>query len=125
MCLNTITKQYAKPNAKERWAWKAFELYKGHLAPLCMETPPRFKRGIWLRARNCDVWLGIAAKYTAGFHAFTSRTAATEWGSWSNDMPTVLRVKLRGVHTVGTQDGHRVLVADEMWIPPAKKAGTA
>lgn len=117
MCLSTVTERIEKPSAKVTLAWKVMEdaygdarLYFTHMGGLV-------PRGKWLRAIRSTLGAGLN-RYTAGFHAYTTRADALAAAVGFAD--DVHRVKLRRVHTRGWQGGHRVLVADEMLVPQPK-----
>lgn len=127
MCLDTVTKRYAKPSKRAVKAWKLFTKgRRGEPTPLIWAGS--CEEGKWHSARNpveraCD-----GEKYHAGFHAFARRRDAVEDSQCHECVRPVL---LRGVRTVGSETGlvhpkHRyvVLVADELYIPTEeRKAG--
>lgn len=92
--------------------WKAFHIGPdGDLLTSVMVTS--VKRGVWVKADNVGEF--IYRGYPAGFHGHVRKEDAKEW---LHDV--VLRVRYRGGHTQGIQDGAKVIVADEIFIPAAK-----
>lgn len=117
MCLSTVTERIAKPSRKVVKAWKVFmRLLDGTLEFVhqCDEA----ERGRWIKARHHLLNDGPQG-YISGFHAYSTRSAPRAAGRPYSDC--VLPVKLRYVRTIGEQDGAKVLVADEMLIPRAKR----
>lgn len=123
MCLDTITERYERPSRRVVWAWKCFAmgLSKEQLLFEFSDLNGKFvvQRGEWLKAEEKTIgengW-----PYTSGFHAFKHKDDAEGW--WAGGALTVVKVKLRGVHTIGTQGPDMlVLVASELYVPKPRK----
>jgi len=77
--------------------------------------------GIWLKEKdyrlsvygNLQFIGGGEVQYPFGWHIFHTKKAAKGWypGGF-----LVLRVRVRGAHTVGLQDGQKITVAKEIKI---------
>ena len=121
MCLDTVTKRI-KPTKRVRVGWKIFfKCQDGELQLLYrnLEGDSIIKRGEWLKAEEQTIYFGLRDRYytsgfydmyTSGFHAYKS-------------IPQVyppsciaVKVKLRGVHTIGFEEDKEVLVAQEMFV---------
>lgn len=115
MCLDTVSWETGEPDKKKVVrAWKIFRrrgaLHFVHM--YATHSPIPF--GKWLRAENND---NPFPYYPLGFHAYATRREARANCARSWPLATfIYRVSLRGVRTRGTQDGFRVLVADELKV---------
>lgn len=121
MCLNKVDKILKPIDWTERTAWKVFrpipEGYQFEFQGL--RGSPEVPTGKWLKAKVSDLrsW-----GYKSGFHAFTTREGARVWRGYPYDGYAIVKVKVRGVQTLGSQCGHECLVAREMLVPPRGKA---
>ena len=124
MCLSVVEKVLRPIDWTERVGWKAFgaNLY-GHLCFQWQYTPGREEElndvvplDKWLKATVQTLILAGQPSYKAGFHVFTSRSGAVKWGSG-----TIIKVRCRGVQTIGKQDELDVFVCREMFVPSGKR----
>ncbi len=116
---------------------KAFKIFRKFMDPEDGLRSPLFRsyapygRGEWLREedwRESGIRVDFLMtertyeKYDTGFHAFLSEQGAKElrdfWG-WDEDTHVVLPVLLRSITATGMQLGVKIIVAREMFIPPA------
>jgi hypothetical protein len=128
MCLDTITK-IVEPTEEVVEAWKLFR--KGSFFSWSNELTAfisdKIKLGRWNTAISAlavtfDWNLREPSNYNLGFHAYPNKdTGYRAWKVYTNGFLKgqlkLLKVKLRKVHTYGTQDGFDVIVAEEMFIP--------
>jgi hypothetical protein len=118
MCLSKITRSISKPSMRVRWAWKGFQsssLYPGCRSLTSASRGTDIKRGVWVKDRAKGLIRSGSKYYPKGFHVSLSRSGAKFWGH-------PLRVKVRRIHTFGTQHG-KAMVAKEIFIPKPKKGG--
>lgn len=129
MCLTKVTEQRA-PNQEEVVAWKVGRLgVEGKIfqtSPLGAIIPV----GRWYSVKE-DLLsdgrhIGPLFKYQCGFHAFAYeedaeayRRRETITSGLGSLRYKVVRVRLRDVRTVGTQDGMKVYVAQEILVEEA------
>lgn len=128
MCLEKISKVRPKP------AGKGYKVFAGvgtsMLAGQCelrgdMTTGIRLV-GEWLKdTEYCNQSPAIPTiKYPLSWHIWKTRRAAERWiekrVSWVHPLAmenlVVRKVEYRGAHTQGTQEGYRVVVAEEIKI---------
>ena len=113
MCLDTW-KKYKKVVDEERWAWKWIRtgpygtMFTGYIND-------KIVAGEWLRA-DCD-----ANPYGPGFHVYVERQSKRDMPHYIHFLSGMVRVKVRGIHTYGKQDGARCWVANEMFVPAPRK----
>jgi hypothetical protein len=70
----------------------------------------------WVSAEIKPVTTTLGAeKYDTGFHIYEMQKEASDAGA-------TRRVYYRKVHTIGVQDGKRVVIADEMYVPSDPEA---
>ena len=70
---------------------------------------------VWLTAENKNIHATYGLReYPSGFHIYLDKP----------DGIVVVRVKYRNGHTYGRQDGLRIVVASEMFVPAQKKKST-
>jgi len=123
MCLYAITKRIESPSMRERWAWKAFRGTPSKPVFLFRKLARRslVQTGRWLRAEGRNIRPGCADDHTypAGFHAFATRREARDF-NFIYAAELVLKVRVRGVETVGIQSGLTCLVCREMYVPKPK-----
>lgn len=128
MCLSAVDQGFkAPPNTQELWAWKVFtHTSSGRLAftHYHLDRVISVPRGKWLRARQVP----LDAGYISGFHCFTTREGARDWArelEWDAVRLKILRVRIRGVHTQGTQRTdtrlHTCYVSKDMLVPLTKE----
>ena len=116
MCLNRGWEKYKKVVDEERWAWKWIRkvpsgtMFTGY-------TNDRIVSGEWLRAQNAP------NPYGPGFHVYVERQSRQDMPNYIHYESKMVRVKVRGIHTYGTQDGARCWVANEMFVPVPRKRG--
>jgi hypothetical protein len=143
MCLSVIDKRQ-DPAPEEVEAWGCFftkECYEKRTGAdvedprAVLITGDRSEPVVpdhWLEAEEEQLWASSfgaprydvmeRCAYTSGFHKSPTREDALKyrehnWGFLDQgDYPIIVRVTLRGVHTIGTQDGLKVLVAKEMLV---------
>lgn len=115
MCLTTVEVRIgvAPPYNDEKEAYKVFSVrdrkleYEFGSGEILLNT--------WLQPEYREV-LGHYYPYKSGFHAFVKEADANEW---CEHWQIVLKVKVRGIYIMGTQNfgkGH-VVVAEELFIP--------
>lgn len=135
MCLCSINKKSKIPDPqKVVFGWKVFKKteYSGKLYGEYNHlgiAPYRILR--WIKAERTVISVpdGIVPYFTydSGFHAFLKKKDATSWKGIDGDDDglVVTKVKLRGVHAIGSQQigiaDIKVVVADEMLILPQKR----
>jgi len=119
MFLDVVTKTQRR-SKNINYGYKVFAILGGALAFESQNYKgiPVVKRGVWLKAEERSITYDNRKKksYLSGFHFFTDKYAAELWrghAAWQR----VVRVKVRGIHTYGTQFGHTVGVAREMRVP--------
>lgn len=128
MCLDTVDRTYEGTSNRVIDAWGVFRteypelpvvpgaLYHGFRTPCAPLV-----QGKWLVADPAPLVNALypgANRYRAGFHKFAKHFGATDWKA---NTDVVRRVRLRGLLAVGTQGGHKVYVAREMFIPKQPK----
>lgn len=117
MCLDTGWKKYKKVVDDERWAWKW--MYKNSMSGnwctgyMGFEIPT----GTWLRAQDSS------NTYGPGFHVYVERQSRKYPPNYMNCNSKMVRVKVRGIHTYGTQGGAKCWVANELFVPVPRKLG--
>ena len=121
MCLNAIDSTFKAPLArKEILAWKVFAHFS-RCAPRFPYQPLggsyKVKQGRWLKA-ECSGTIASNSLYRVGFHCFQTRQAARRFAQMIY-FSVVLRVRIRRVRLLGSQDGDACYVADEMFVPLA------
>lgn len=113
MCLDNITETYKKP--KSGTGWKLFEKYKPGIVLFEWQSH-NGKREVptdtWLESSNNLIRHPDkdAVKYPSGFHIYMERPPYSPGY-------TRRKVRFRGGHTVGMQDGHEVMVARKLFVP--------
>ena len=71
--------------------------------------------GKWLASSDATLGGMFSRSYDSGFHIFTHRWEADHWRD--SDKQEVVKVMYRNGHTAGTNGGHDVIVAKEMYVP--------
>lgn len=107
------------PSEKVFKAWKGLHVHSGLARSAAFSSPVwlpgvRYEVGKWYRASETILsagWGREGGDYPSGFHANVTQRAARFWGQ-------PRRVEVKGVRTVGLQNGRKVLVADWMRILP-------
>jgi hypothetical protein len=115
MCLSSVSKKISKPTLAVQDGWKKFNggsfLSKKLEFEVCT-----YKGGKdvpldqWIKAEGPEIESSAwdKKKYAAHFHIWLDE----------KDAPTgVRRVFFRKAHTIGLQDAHKVIVAEEMYVP--------
>lgn len=129
MCLRKITRRL-KDNNKETDAWKVFQTNPGGSLKFiftCVHLVyDPVERGKWLQRRpGALVETGThRSEYAPGFHCYSTEEQAKEMltrceALFNYDKFALVKVKLRGVETIGTEEHGTVLVAREMFVPEA------
>lgn len=120
MCLTKVEKVLKPIDWTERQGWKVFRRDPDSPSGYAFE----FRRfhgksdvptNRWLKAHVQGIWKG----YRSGFHVFATRAGAREWYEGEGEF-AVVKVRARGVQTIGLQSGHKCLVAREMFVPRPK-----
>jgi hypothetical protein len=138
MCLSVIDK-LQEPTSEEVEAWGCFftkehfeeqtgaDVEDPHAVLVTGDRSESVAPDRWLKAEEEQLWANEfdtphykRCAYTSGFHKLPAKGDALlyrkrNWGFLS-DLPLVVKVTLRGVHTIGQQDGIKVLVAKEMRV---------
>ena len=108
MCLSMVSRKFKKPVHNKVFAgYKVVRLIAGQYTAL--RGGPRFSAGEWQEARGGGIYYSALRSYPAGFHAFLTPRAAREYGRETTDA-VVVKVLLKGVHTMGWQE-HAAYVA--------------
>lgn len=110
MCLD-VSRQYKKPIQSERVAWKWMVRRKDCYMTGYTLSPLEF--GKW---NQCGP--GGYNSYPDGFHVLQERSPRPVYISKEAKL---VKVKVRGVHTSGKQDGYKCWVASEIWVPVPRK----
>lgn len=117
MCLDTITQGIDSPG--EVKCWKLFSPESQvRSGPVGLVFYHRFKLDEWDEdERNLTLGDIPGVTYPSGYHGFDTREGA-EW--WAEELHwfsyCLCEVTLRGVHTVGEQEGEKVYVGREIFI---------
>lgn len=114
MCLDKITTKEVDANELIACGWKEFSNSGGVLrfqnnALGDSKDVPMDK---WIQAQSGKIgsW---GVKYEAGFHIYSDEVEI----GLKNSYNRYRRVFYRGVETIGTQDGHTVVIARWMFVP--------
>jgi hypothetical protein len=131
MCLDTLDAEVPARYKKLEYGWKAFSVFGAKPGELMFQNyglsmTSYVPHGVWLTADQREVKntyfdyhlsrIETDFTYTSGFHVFTTRKAANDWGG-----SKIVKVKIRGITYSGTQEGHPVLIARQVLVPRAKK----
>ena len=130
MCLDTVTKRI-KPTKQVRVGWKIFCISQRddhkelQLTYYLLERRSIIKRGEWLKAEERPIlfdFFNSNNKYPSGFHAYKEEPDLDLFYLCERHLFNVIKikVKLRGVHTIGLEGTKEVLVAREMFVPKEK-----
>lgn len=114
MCLHTIDKEAILPVGEVK-AWK-FITIKGNFWESSVQNGPSKSFNKWIQAKEKTLFIGGFCSYISGFHCYPTRSEARK-SKWSGKLVKVL---VRGVHTIGVQDGQKTWVAREIFV--AKEA---
>jgi hypothetical protein len=152
MCLTTITKQIAKPTLKERVVYQVLYTprHKRDINRIrsIFHGSRYIQTGVWKKARymgqiegdtasNRKLYDDSGREYYSGFHGFVYAKEAKLYVEWlrqwypedlAHYTHTVRKVRMRRIHTIGTQDFYvaiandvpcsaRVVVASERLVP--------
>lgn len=129
MCLSTITKRIepSSPEYKEeRWGWKIF--WESPYNPDRLffkfyahrnDNHRLVLRGRWLKAKVASIYANgnFWQHYDTGFHVYKKRPSGDSSTGYTTG---ITRVRVKGVHTIGMQDGAVVMVANRMFVPLPK-----
>jgi hypothetical protein len=113
MCLSIVKDKFGKPSSLIQSGWKDF----GGAGTSLTFASFQFKgsRDVpldkWLTAEGGKVKGG--ADYLAGFHVYEDEVELKK----ANKMPRLTHVYYRHVHTRGEQDGLKIVVARELYVP--------
>jgi hypothetical protein len=124
MCLTTVERLTIKNPEKERVAYKVFctQLVRKDL----IRFPFYFlgdynnfvKRDKWLIAYEVKL---TKPNYVSGFHIFLSKKLASKFQKKHLSMAgIVVKIKAKGIHTVGRQDGFKTYVVRKIFVPKDK-----
>jgi hypothetical protein len=120
-----IDSQFKRPPAdKVITAYKVMEVRGGRYFFPYYHNGPSIKTGVWLEANTAvRLYLNDPTKsYRSGFHVFETKEAAKEYKTRPWCVTSVLTVRVRGVHTRGSQGPiGGCLVADYIYFPKRKK----
>lgn len=115
MCLSTITDP--KPKRKSGYAWKLMRVTRRGRFRFPFRDGKSVPSGVWLKAKpnraRGDKTIGWPP-YPAGFHCFWTKEQVMRFQPGTG--MTLVRVRVRGVHTIGEQYSAEVIVANEMKI---------
>lgn len=118
MCLTVVTKKIPTPTEKVSVAWKSFTYGRfggAHFPYRAHRGTFKVRFGKWLKATHIKVLVktfGSRSRYNLGFHCFSYKAGANGYtGSYK------VKVLVKGVRTIGKQNGHKVVVADYMYVP--------
>jgi hypothetical protein len=134
MCLSTVSYRFKQPPLTK--TIKAFKIFAKHYYGTSLRLPimsntPDMVENKWYSARNrvrsVSKKLKTKFQYVRGFHVLATLAAArkakrTNFAGLSH---VIREVKVRGVHTRGTQYGVPCLVANQLYIPSLDKVKRA
>jgi hypothetical protein len=113
MCLKRVDKEYyEKP--KSGYGYKVYMGPGRELYPQFASDEGPYRKRKWLKAHEIVLCATDAHLYKSGFHIFTNKRNARRWLKGSV-FAVIHRIKYRGGHTLGHQNG-RVIVASEVMI---------
>ena len=123
MCLNKVTKR--EPHNRRIVNGFKVILYNPTRSVFAASNrKTHLEADVWMKAEKVEIETdsqldknGDPVIYTSGFHVWRSKKAAEAWleDTWADD-PYVIPVRGKGIRVIGTQDGHRVYVCDELHI---------
>lgn len=119
MCLDTVnSKKKTPPKGKIVEGWKCFLGTTPANAPYLAtyNRTTRIPIGKWVRAEKgtkSGLIKSLKQSYPCGFHVWATKDGAFAWGLWSKPR----KVRVKGIHTIGWQEGRKVYVADWIFIP--------
>ena|SRR5579872_7194215 len=121
MCLTTVTKTFAMPQKRVRWAWKElYPLPTGYALPAYyLRNEQWLETDKWYQAEIRMASTGAAPHdvYDSGFHVFVRESPP---GDHYFLKSVCIRVRVRGIRIIGTQGTREAWVADELYIPGPK-----
>lgn len=134
MCLSTVSYKFKQPSLTKTFkAFKIFakQYYGTTLRLPVMSNTPAMTENKWYSARNRVRTVSKKLKtrygYVRGFHVLATLAAARK--AKRNNFPglshVIREVKVRGVHTRGSQYGVPCLVANQLYIPSLDKVKRA
>lgn len=114
MCLSKIIEQ--NPKQKEGIAYKYIRQVDsdGYLFRDLYRGLRNRKINFWYKARERRIWSSYGGSYLTGFHIYKTKYAAK--GKSLSGCGVVVKVEYKDAHTIGIQDGCRVIVAKRMKI---------
>lgn len=118
MCLTTITKRIKKPTNRIYNGYKVFD--KGGKTIFFHIMAGEVVLNQWLTAKGG--YIG-SPRYQAGFHAYVKRPK--EYPANATEYCSVRKVKIKKVHTIGIQNGKKVIVGEQLLVGRLKKAKKA
>lgn len=73
----------------------------------------------WLKADGLSrkIYIRDHVSYPQGFHFFFTQYGARKYRDGCNAAAAIKQVRVRGIHTIGTDYGCRVGVARELFVP--------
>lgn len=116
MCLTKVTEIYDDPSALVTDGWKSIDAKKPRFQfKVSGSTDIPFDQ--WITATNEHAKNGVKADdgnvYEPGFHAYAEEKEL-------KGKPGYQRIFLRNITCLGVQDGLKVIVAREMYLPSDK-----
>ncbi len=116
MCLGSVTSVKSEKLPKDEYhiGWKAININKDNNT---FRSAFNWNRSLnkWLRCRlPLSNVLGIGRDmYPTGFHIFTTREGARNWGYGKQ---AIVKVHYRRVVARGMQDNYKCVIAKEMYV---------
>lgn len=117
MCLITRRDPTAK-DKKVKFGYKVFSVftitYPGELFPeFYGENAYKVNKWYKRRPKKAHILAFDSNKYKSGFHVFATRHGAFQW---THNNMGIKKVKMKNITSVGTQNGCKCYVCDEMRI---------
>ena len=122
MCLTKIDEVLKPIDWSEREGWKVFQRHEEGYGFEFRNLNQAFHvpTDCWLKAKVISISSNNLDTYRSGFHVFVTRRGADEWHGNAERGCVVVKVRVRGVETIGSQGEHECWVAREMWVPRPK-----
>lgn len=119
MCMDRLYKTVKVPSSGI--GWKVFGTTENGSLEFAVQNDNSLKRGVWMKA-DTSFRVGTLpwnpCTYMSGFHVYLERPQKLMVFQYSTNR--VIKVKFRGGRHVGMQNGIRVVVADELFVPKNK-----
>ncbi len=119
MCLASVKEAYDNPCPMITDGWKDLKDSKKPRVQFKVNGSYDLPLDTWITATDENAKGGVVAddrnKYEPGFHAYTDESELTRIKSRFSG--TYVRVFLRNITCMGTQDGFKTVVAQEMYVP--------